>query len=183
MSLLSFLGLGAPESSDATRLRSDSDAETIRRIVRELEHLDQARARHIAAFAFILSRVAYADSHISEEESREMERIVMTWGGLPEEQAVLVVQIARHQNILFGGTDNFLVSREFKQTATTEQKEELLHCLFAVSAADDSISAHEENVVAQVARELGIAHQDQVAIRARFRDKRAVMKGLRPSKP
>jgi len=179
MSILDLLGLrGRPPAGSELQAPS-SDSDTIRRIVAALERLEPARASHIAGFAFILSRVANADSRISPEETREMERIVTSWGNLPEEQAVLVVQIAKHQNILFGGTDNFIVTREFSRTATREQKVELLHCLFAVSAADDSISVVEETAAGQIGRELGLSREEQVAIRAAYRDKRAVMRMTR----
>ena len=51
----------------------------------------------------------------------------------------------RRRAQLAGGTENFLVTREFKEIATREQCRELLDCLFAVSAADDSISGVEED--------------------------------------
>ncbi len=178
MSILSFLGFGKPEADDRELESPSPETATIRKIVAELEHLEPKRAKRIAAFAFILSRVANADSHISEDETRQMERIVRDWGHLPEEQAVLVVQIAKHQNVLFGGTDNFIVTREFNRTATREQKVDLIHCLFAVGAADESISSVEEATVAKVARELRLSHQEMVAIRSAYRDKRAVLKGL-----
>lgn len=170
MSLFNLFGTPGGEP----RGGSTSESETIRKIVRELEGMDPDRARYIAAFAFILSRVAHADLEISPKETRAMEEIVARWGHLTEEQAVLVVQIARHQNILFGGTDNFIVTRDFNQRATREQKVELLHCLFAVSAADDSISAVEEGSIAQIARELGFSHREMVAVRSQYSDKRAV---------
>jgi uncharacterized tellurite resistance protein B-like protein len=176
MSILGFLGFGGtgpPEGGGAS-----SGADTIRKIVRELENMEPERARHVAAFAFILSRAAHADLEISAEETRAMEKAVMSWGRLSEEQAVLVVQIAKHQNILFGGTENFIVTREFNRIATHEQKVDLLNCLFAVSAADDSISVVEENTIAKIARELRISHNELVAIRSAYRDKRAVMKDL-----
>ncbi len=173
MALLKFLGFGRDEPSDASE---EARAGTIRRIVGALEKMDPERARHLAAFAFILSRVANADREISDAERRQMEHSVRRWGHLPEDQAVLVVQIAIHQNVLFGGTDNFIVTREFRDHATQAQKEDLLHCLFAVSAADDAISTVEEGVVAQVARELGLSHRDMVGIRAAWRDQRAVFR-------
>jgi len=178
MTLLDFLGFGKPQTAGTPAPAAPGDTDTIRRIVKALQGLDPDKARRIAAFAFILSRVANADMEISEEETREMERIVMQWGGLPEDQAVLVVQIARHQNILFGGTDNFIVTREFKNSASLQEKEELLHCLFAVSAADDSISTVEEGAISQIAGELGLSREELVAVRSQYRDKRAVMKDL-----
>jgi uncharacterized tellurite resistance protein B-like protein len=192
--MLSFLtrilgagGKRSPKGEDArpaeeAASREDAftgpDGETVRRIARALDRLQPERARHVAAFAFILSRVAHADSNISEAETREMERKVMTHGRLPEAQAALVVEIAKHQNILFGGTDNYIVTREFSRHYNQEQKADLLHCLFAVSAADESISTREEATIGQIARELGVAHKEMVKIRSAYRDKRAVLKNL-----
>ena len=80
------------------------ETETVRKIARALNELDTDRARYIATFAYILGRVAMADLEISEDETRAMEQIVTDRSGLPPEQAVMVVQIAKSQNLLFGGT-------------------------------------------------------------------------------
>lgn len=177
MSILKFLGLagstGAPRHGDG-----DGDTATVRRIVQKLESMDPARARFVAAFAFILARVANADLDISDDETRAMEEIVKDFGGLDEEQAVLVVQIAKSQNRLFGGTENFLVTREFRNIATHDQYVELLHCLFAVAAADDSISTGEEEGIRQIANELGLDHREYVEVRAAYSDKREVIRRL-----
>jgi hypothetical protein len=50
------------------------DAETIRSIARQLDAMDPEEARFLTAFAFILNRVARADSQISDEETHEMEQ-------------------------------------------------------------------------------------------------------------
>ena len=140
--------------------------------------MEPERARYLASFAFILSRVANADLDISEPETHEMERQVMAWGNLPEEQAILVVQIAKHQSRLFGGTENFSVTKLYKELTQPAQREALLHCLFAVSAADDSVSVVEENEIWKIATELGITHSEYVAIRTAYRDKREVLRKL-----
>ena len=111
-----------------------------------------------------------------------METIVRRLGHLPEEQAVLAVQIAKSQARLFGGTENFLVSREFNELASREQKEELLDCLFAVSAADDSISSVEEAQIRQIASELGFTHREFVDARSAYSDQREVMRGFREAR-
>ncbi len=175
MSILKFLGLAGSEAAPPS---GDGETATVRRIVRKLESMDPARARFIAAFAFILARVANADLDISDDETQAMEGIVKEFGGLDEDQAVLVVQIAKSQNRLFGGTENFLVTREFRDIATREQHVELLHCLFAVAAADDSISTGEEEGIRQVANELGLDHSDYVEIRSSYNDKREVIRRL-----
>ncbi|MGH9870262.1 MAG: TerB family tellurite resistance protein [Candidatus Polarisedimenticolia bacterium] len=173
MSLWDYIGKTGKQA-EAAGASTPADADSIRRIISSLEQLEPARARHIAAFAFVLARVARADMVISKEETAAMERIIMDQAGLPEEQAVLVVEIARHQNLLLGGTENFLVTRELKATATPEEKDALLRCLFAVSAADESISTAEEGIVAQIASELGIDRQDMLRVRSEYRQWRAV---------
>ena len=154
MSFLKILGFGGEEDSQEA-----GGTATVRKIVAELEMMDPDKARYVAAFAYILGRVAHADLDISEVETRKMEEITRRLGHLPEEQAILVVQIAKSQNRLFGHTENFLVTREFLQVSTAEQRQELLDCLFAVSAADESITSAEEAQIRQIASELGFSHR------------------------
>ena len=71
---------------------------------------------------------------------------------------------------------DFLAAREFRDVATEEQKRDLLHCLFAVSAADESISVAEEETVRSISRELLVTNDEYLAIRSAYRDKRAVLK-------
>ncbi len=170
MSILRFFGFNTDESNKAS-----FETETVRKITRALDQLEPKRAMFIAAFAYLLSRVARSDMKISFEETQTMERIIMERGLLPEEQAIVVVQIAKTQNILFGGTENYLVSREFKNIASHEEKMALLDCLFAVAAACDSISAVENNEISQIADELRIEHRDFISIRSRYRDHLAVL--------
>jgi uncharacterized tellurite resistance protein B-like protein len=179
MFILKLLGLQSRTGASAR----DGDTETVRRIVKELEAMEPERARYLAAFAFILSRVALADAHASPEETQEIERTVERWGGVSPAQAVLVVQIAKAQASLFGGTEDFLVTRQFKSMTTPAQREELLHCLFAVSAADDSISSEEESVMRQIASELDLPDREFVAIRSRYNDKREILKNLPGDRP
>ena len=159
--------------------KSSSETETVRRIIQSLDQLDPERAKFIAAFAYLLSRAARADLHISPEETHVMERIVMERGRLPENQSVIVIQLAKTQNILFGGTENYLVSREFNSIASHEEKMGLLDCLYAVASADHSISTVEDNEISQVADELRVEHRDLISIRSKYRDKLAVLKNSR----
>jgi uncharacterized tellurite resistance protein B-like protein len=97
-------------------------------------------------------------------------------GGLSEDQASLVVEIAKSRNLLFGGTENFLVSREFERMADRGQKMGLLRCLFAVSAADESISVAEDNEIRRIANELKLEHRDFIAARTAWRQHLAVLR-------
>lgn len=178
MSFLQKL-LGALATPDES---PQAGTESVRKIVANLEALEPERARYIAAFAYILGRVANADLEISADESQAMERLIREHGDLPDDQALLVVEIAKSQNRLFGGTENFLVTREFGEIATGEQKLALLDCLFAVSAADGAVSITEEEQVRSIASELGLSHQQYVENRARYSAFRDVMKGFHAAK-
>jgi len=155
-----WLGLDRPDTPDIAPLRETLDA---------LDHLEPGRARYLAAFAYLLGRVAHADQHVSAQETEAMEALVREQGGLTDEQAMMVVQLARTSNLLFGGTANFLVAREFSATATYEQKLALMRCLFAVSASDATISLAEEGEIHRIARELRIEQADLTALRVAHR--------------
>jgi uncharacterized tellurite resistance protein B-like protein len=157
---------------------SQDETETVRKIVQQLDDLEPERARYIAAFAYILSRVARADMNISDVETREMEQQVSRLSNLPTEQAILVVQIAKTQATLFGGTENFLVTQEFNRMASLEQKLALLECLFAVAAADKVISSVEDREIRLINDELQLTHQQFIATRYNFRQYLGTLKDL-----
>lgn len=169
MSIREWLGL-APAGS------RDDDSDVVRRIVGQLESMDPVEARHLALFAFLLARVANVDLDVTAAETGEMERLIEKYGGLPPAQAALVTQIAKAQNRLLGPTHNFLAAREFRDIATREQKQGLLHCLFAIAASDGSISSAEEEEVRLVSRTLLLEDADYLAIRSAYSGKRSVMK-------
>jgi uncharacterized tellurite resistance protein B-like protein len=166
----------AVRSNAAARPGNAGDTDTVRRIVNELDHLDADRARYLAAFAYVLSRVAGADLHISGVETAKMVDVLERVGHLPAAHAILVVQIAKSQHALFGGTENFLVTREFREIASDAERSELLDCLFAVSAADDAISGDEEAQIRQIASELGFTHADYIKARLTYSHKRTVFR-------
>lgn len=155
-SIRAWLGLDRPGTPEPVPLRD---------VVAALDHLEPARARYLAAFAYLLGRVAHADHHVSPEETRAMETALMNHAELTQEQAMLVTQLAKTNNLLFGGTEDFLIAREFAGTATYEQKLALLRCVFAVSASDAAISLSEESEIHRLARELRIDPPDLLALR------------------
>jgi len=156
----------------------ETDSDTIRRIAADLDRLDPDRARYVAGFAFVLNRVAHADDRVSDDEVATMERLVREKGHLPPEQAVLVVQMARSHQALFGATDDFLVTRELGRVASYEDKVALIDCLFAVAAADGRILVVEANEIAGIARELRVEQPELSRLRSSYREFLAVREGL-----
>lgn len=167
MPFFKFMGVKAKEPEET---------ETIRKITQKLEALDPKVAKYNALFASILSRVAHVDFDISDEETKKMEEILIKLGHLSPDLAVLVTEIAKSQNKLLGGVENFLFTREFVQVASREEREHLLECLFAVAASDENVSTQEANEIAQIAKELKLEHSEYVAARSKYREHLAVLK-------
>ena len=167
MSICNLFGLDHSKDSDTS---SAAESQSVRRITAALDQMEPDRARFIAAFAYVLSRVARSDQEFSPEEMLLIERIVAGQGHLSEEQASIVVQISKTQGILFSGIEDYVVTREFNRIATHEQKLALLDCLFAVSAVNHSISAVEDGTIRQIARELKLHHQEFIKVPLRYRD-------------
>ena len=123
-----------------------NEPESVRRIVAALERMDPGVARHVACFAYVLGRVAGAERGVSPEETRT------------------------------GGTEDYLVTREFASSATREQRLALLDCCMAVAAADADVSIAEDDAVREIASELALSHADFIAARSAYREYLAILK-------
>jgi len=165
MPIYELLGLQRPKTI------APAEEEIFRHVARQLDAMNPEEARFLAAFAFILNRVARADSHIGSGETREMEQQVQHWGGLTPAQAVLVVQIAKSTSRVLGTAEDLQVSEQFRLLSLPAQRQELLHCMFAVSAADGSISGVEEALIRKIAVELGLSEPDFDDVRSSYRHK------------
>jgi uncharacterized tellurite resistance protein B-like protein len=158
MSLRTWLGL--PESP------GEPLTDGLDEIARALDDLEPDRARQIACMAYILGRVARADHEVSPGESAEMERLIVERTGLPPAQAAIAVRIATAHGLRHGGTEDFLVTREYARIADRETRLALLDCLFGLSSSDRSIGMLEDNELRRIASELKLEHADFIAARA-----------------
>ena len=172
-------GAAAPSGpSPRASGRDDSDTDTVRRIVRELEALPPERARFLASFAYVLTRAASADLEIAAVEMAAIERLIGEHGGLPPAQAVLVAEMARTQSLLYGGTEDYLVTRQFRELSTPEERIALLRCCYLVGAADDTITASESDTLQEIAKELDLDRPTVNAIRNEFASKLSAIQAL-----
>ena len=172
-------GTGAPSSGGA----SAPDTATVRRIVSQLEALPPERARYLAAASYVLARVANADMVMSPEETAFMERTLVEESGIGEAEAVLVVEAAKQQARLFGSTEDYLVTREFKRISDPEQRLRLLRACFLAAAADSSISSAESATLNEIASELDIEAPALSALRSEFADRLSVVQAMRAARP
>ncbi|MCP3986184.1 MAG: TerB family tellurite resistance protein [bacterium] len=171
MSLLRFLGIEAKNED-----RKTGETATVRAIASRLERLDPELSRFLAGFAYVLARVANADLEIAGEEADEMRRVVHELAELGSEETDLVVEIAKSQARLLGGTENYVVTREFREHSTRPQRVKLLECLYAVAAADGTISGPESGEIRAIAEELGFTRAEANAYRSHYRDKLSLLR-------
>lgn len=183
-----FLGLDRQPQADprlpvgddeAPLAGSSAETATARRIVARLNALPPEEARYLACFAYVMSRAAAADLDISDEETALMEQFAIQFGGLDSAQAVLVVQMAKIQARVHGATEDFVVTREFRDISTLEQRVALLRCCFAIGAEDGTITAEEAATVNEIARELDVERDVVNAVRAEFHEQLSAVQALR----
>ena len=160
MSLWQWLGIANPKEADGENRLQEVEV--------ALASLGPQRARYLACFAYILTRPARADHVVTDAEAVRMQQIIVDRTGVTEEQAGTIVRAAREAARHSGGTEDYLVTREFEKVATREEKLQLLDALFAISAADESILTVEDNEVRRVASELKLEHGDYIATRRKF---------------
>jgi tellurite resistance protein len=164
--------IDAPDSSAG-------DTATVRRIVAKLEAMPPERARLIASAAYTLARAANADLDISADETAAIEAELQANDALDEATAVLVTEMAKLQAKTVGGTEDYVVTREFKAVADDAQRLVVLRACFAVTAANGTISAEETAVLNQIAAELDIEDSAVNTIRADYHDQFSAVQQIR----
>jgi len=180
VSFMRFIGgpgqAGYAEPTGPADLTDETEA--VRNIVTRLQALPPDQARMLATMAYVLARAAYADLDISDVETAAMEK-ELTGAGLDQSQAVLVVEMAKLQEIAIGGTNDYVVTREFRENTTPEQQLGLLRACYHIAAADDSISSMESSTLDEIAAEMDISREDAARVRAEFADKLSARFGFR----
>jgi tellurite resistance protein len=81
-----------------------------------------------------------------------------------------------------GGTEDFVVTREFRSISTPEQRRAVLRCCFAVAAVDGTIGPEEASVVNEIARELDLEAHEVNAIREEFHEQLSAVRAVRQAK-
>lgn len=169
----------APTASPSATATAAGDTATVRRIVAKLEALPPDQARLLAAAAYTLARAANADLEISDQETAAIERELMARGVVDEATAVLVTEMAKLQAKTVGGTEDYVVTREFKAISTPELRLRVLRACFAIGAASGTISAEETAVLNQIAEELDIDDATLNEIRADYHEQLSSVQTIR----
>lgn len=145
------------------------ETETVSEIAAVLPGVPESRARLLAAFAYLLGRVAFADHDVSADERAVMESRLATEAEVSAEQARHLVRLAIAATGSHGAAEDYQVAREFEALATRDEKLQLLRALFTVSA-QHGITTVEDNEISRIANALRMERRDVTALRHEFRD-------------
>ena len=172
MSLLRFLGLGRASKG------RESEPVSLAEIGAQLEALPPEEARFVAAFSYLLARVAGADLRTDDVERDSMAGRLETFAEIGHDLATILADTAIQAFEAHEASDDHLVARAFRDMSERPERIRLIRCLYAVAAADENISTIEDNEIYEVARSIGIDHRDVVALRLEFKKYLGALKTL-----
>ena len=90
----------------------------------------------------------------------------------------MLANTAVEAEALHGSTDDHLVARAFRDMTSNEERLKLLRCLYAVAAADETITTAEDNEIFDIATAIGVSRLDVIAIRSEWKQYLGSMKAL-----
>jgi uncharacterized tellurite resistance protein B-like protein len=140
-------------------------AASIRRVASELASLSPERRSFLAGYAYILVRVARADSEADPAETRRIEAAVTAAGDVSEAQAALLVALAGRTSSLYGPSEDYAVTREFARRSSPQERQRLMRACISVLVTSGPISGSETAELYEVGRELGFSAEEVNAIR------------------
>lgn len=158
---------------------SVAEVEMVRGIIARLDGLPPERARFVACAAYVIARAASADDQVSDAASQYMEKVLVDQTGLDAAEAALVVETAKLQALSTGGTDDYLVTREFRDVSTTEQRLDILRACFAVAAIDGTIDAAESFTIDEIALELDLEPPALAKLRGEFAERFSAVQAMK----
>jgi len=95
----------------------------------------------------------------------------------------MVTEMAKLQAMTVGGTEDYVVTREFKSISSPELRLRVMRACFAIAAANGTISAEETSVLNQIAEELDIDDATLNTIRADYHEQLSSVQTLRRMTP
>jgi uncharacterized tellurite resistance protein B-like protein len=169
LTTLGLHGDGAP---------ADADAAFMRRLQAQLVRLGPARMEYLAGFAGQLARVAHVEDGVSAAEALLI-KTQLTEHGLTGAEAGVVLDLLRHEIEVLHSLQHHVLNRAVNKHASAAEKEALVDCLYAVAAADHTVSDVEEREIRRVADALLIPHSVLMRIRGRYRDRIEVLVAMK----
>ena len=146
-----------------------------------LGSLNDAEQLYITGVAGLLGGVAFSDLEISQDELDKMEQVLQEQLNLEENLLQKIVAVIKSVTTDLLGIEDYKYARMINESCNLEEKKDVIRCLLRVAAANDSISAEEDNKLGLIAQGLLLNRQDYISLRSEFREHLDILKDL-PSK-
>ncbi|MEP5766103.1 MAG: ATP-binding cassette domain-containing protein [Halieaceae bacterium] len=132
---------------------SEAVSEGTSRMLNLLEKHDPDSASYLATFAFALSRVAYADSVVTDSERDKMREILHEVAKLDPSEVEFIMELSMMQKRAHSGLNTPANSPDFDR----ERREQFINSLHAIAEADGNVSAEEVVEIQAIAHEFGVS--------------------------
>jgi len=123
----------------------------------ELDETVEAELRRLCAIGALLGRVANADEVFDDDERQKIAMLLHQASAMRRTDIDLIVDIIRAE--VEKGLDYLPFVREFAETASAGDREDILELLFKVAGADGQIGHAESEEFRLIAKALGISHR------------------------
>lgn len=139
------------------RLHLESDADL---------GIDADEARTLSLAGALMAHIIHIDECVRPEERDTLERILRDVWGISEPAAALVAEVALSE--VTRGMDIFQLTSSFAERVPVEQRRRLIDALFAVAAADGTLSGSESSEISRINQGIRLTHDEFVAARKRL---------------
>jgi uncharacterized tellurite resistance protein B-like protein len=142
----------------------------------ELKDADQETVAVVTAIAGLLGAVAYADRDFSTEEQLQVRLELGRIQGMTPAGVDAVCAAIRRCVLEIATVETPGYARALRELADHELRFQVLEILVALSAADQTITTAETNVLRQITTSLGLTQQDYNDAQAKFVHRLGVLK-------
>ncbi|MFK7831208.1 MAG: ATP-binding cassette domain-containing protein [Congregibacter sp.] len=140
------------------RLRPTGEAvvERTSQLLHLLEKHSPSTAGYLAAFAFALARVVYADNLVVESEREEARRILSETASLSSGEIEFILEMALIQGRSHRRDSALPEASDATELLSSDRRQHFLDSLYAIADADGSLNEQEAEEIRVIATEFGL---------------------------
>jgi uncharacterized tellurite resistance protein B-like protein len=129
--------------------------------------IDQEEARTLSLAGALMAYIIHIDECVRPEERGTLERILREVWGIGEAAATMMAEVALSE--VARGMDVFQLTSAFADRVPVEERTRLIDALFAVAAADGTLSGAETSEISRINQGIRLTHDQFVAARKRLK--------------
>lgn len=126
-----------------------------------------AEAYKLALAGGLLARVARVDNTVTPDEFKKIATALAEGWGIDLTRATLVTEVALAESA--SDLDYYRLTKEFADSTSVEERVRFLDALFAVAAADGSISSDESAEISRINASINLTHDQFIAAKRKAR--------------